>query len=91
MAAINTGKALRRGAAATVAAVMAGAIASCATDDVDTQPSISIPFDPYEFDEEELLKRAEDHCGAYGLKAVYQNETIDPHSVRWRYRHYRCV
>ena len=25
------------------------------------------------------------------LRAVYEDETIDPQSVRWRYRHYRCV
>ncbi len=56
-----------------------------------TENSISIPFDPYDFDPKALLAKAQDHCQAYGLNAEYQDETIDPHSVRWRYRHYLCV
>jgi len=53
--------------------------------------SISIPYDPYDFDPDDLLAEAQAHCGAYGLQAVYEDETVDPQSVRWRYRHYRCL
>jgi len=56
-----------------------------------TEPSISIPYDPYNFDPQEMLEEAQVHCGAYGLNAVYVDETIDPQSVRWRYRHYSCI
>ncbi len=56
-----------------------------------TEPSISIPYDPYDFDPDDLQAEANAHCEAYGLRAVYEDETIDPQSVRWRYRHYRCV
>lgn len=83
--------AVLRLAGLSVAALAMTGLGACATDDAGTQPSISIPFDPYEFDANDLLKQAEAHCEAYGLKAVYLDETIDPHSVRWRYRHYLCV
>ncbi len=53
--------------------------------------SISIPYDPYNFDPDEMLEQAQAHCAAFGLRAVYVDETIDPQSVRWRYRHYSCV
>ncbi len=82
--------ALRLAGLSAAALAMTG-LGACAIGDAETQPSISIPFDPYEFDAKELLKQAEAHCEAYGLKAVYLDETIDPHSVRWRYRHYLCV
>ncbi|MEM9014719.1 MAG: hypothetical protein AAGB02_06395 [Pseudomonadota bacterium] len=59
--------------------------------DFGEAPSISIPYDPYDFDPAELLAEADAHCEAYGLRAVYDDETIDPQSVRWRYRHYSCV
>ncbi|MEM9496122.1 MAG: hypothetical protein AAGA09_08970 [Pseudomonadota bacterium] len=69
--------------------------ASCTTPDpgyqYGTEPSISIPYDPYDFDPDDLQAEADAHCEAYGLRAVYDDETIDPQSVRWRYRHYRCV
>lgn len=91
MAATRAYTALLRGVFAAIAVIAAGSLASCATDEPDTQPSISIPFDPYDFDADELLKRAETYCAAYGMKASYKDETIDPHSVRWRYRHYLCV
>jgi hypothetical protein len=79
-----------------VAAIAAlGVLASsCETDRgyaYGTEPSISIPYDPYDFDPDDLLAEADAHCRAYGLRAVYEDETIDPQSVRWRYRHYRCV
>ena len=66
-------------------------LAACATQTVVSNESISIPYDPYDFDPDDLLAEAQAHCGAYGLRAVYEDETIDPQSVRWRYRHYRCV
>ena len=71
----------------------AGALAGCETtrDYGDDNPSISIPYDPDDYDPEELTREAQAHCTAYGLDAAYQDETIDPQSVRWRYRHYICV
>ena len=66
-------------------------LVACATETVVSNESISIPYDPYDFDPDDLLAEAQAHCGAYGLRAVYEDETIDPQSVRWRYRHYRCV
>lgn len=75
----------------------AGALAlggGCATDtgpDYGSEPSISIPYDPYDFDPDDLQAEADAHCNAYGLRAVFDGETVDSQSVRWRYRHYRCV
>lgn len=70
------------------------ALGACETHETyryGTEPSISIPYDPYDFDPDDLQAEADAHCAAYGLRAVYEDETIDPQSVRWRYRHYRCV
>ncbi len=67
------------------------ALSACVTERVVSNESISIPYDPYDFDPDDLLAEAQAHCGAYGLRAVYEDETVDPQSVRWRYRHYRCV
>ena len=53
--------------------------------------SISVPYNPYDYDPDDLLAEAQAHCSAYGLSASYDGETVDPGSVRWRYRHYRCV
>lgn len=78
----------------TAAALTALLFSACASDEgyrYGTEPSISIPYDPYDYDPDELLAEAQSHCKAYGLTAVYEDETIDPQSVRWRYRHYRCV
>jgi hypothetical protein len=80
-----------RAAAAFLLAASA-ALAGCQT----TGPSrpgqsITIPYNPYDYDPDELNAAAQSHCGAYGLRAVYVDETIDPGSVRWRYRHYDCV
>ena len=52
--------------------------------------SISIAYDPYDFNPADLQAEADAHCSAYGLAAVYDDETIDSQSVRWRYRHYNC-
>lgn len=76
-----------------MATAVALAFAGCAT---STQYegdglAVSIPYDPYDFDPDDLLAEAQAHCEAYGKKAVYEDETVDPQSVRWRYRHYRCV
>ena len=75
-------------------AASVAALAGCVSDEgylPGTEPSISIPYDPYDFDPDELLAEAQSHCAAYGLNAVYDDETINPQSVRWRYRHYSCV
>lgn len=56
-----------------------------------TEQSVSIPYDPYNYNPDELMSQADEHCRAYGRRAVYVDETIDPNSVRWRYRHYDCV
>ena len=77
-----------------LAAGAVGALSACATDEgpaFGTEPSISIPYDPYDFDPDELQAEADAHCNAYGLRAVYDGETVDNQSVRWRYRHYRCI
>lgn len=68
-------------------------LGACATydDDRTDNPSISIPYDPYDFDPDDLLAEAQSYCEAYGLRAVFDDETINPEEVRWRYRHYRCV
>ncbi len=68
-------------------------IAACASDPGPRygDESISIPYDPYDFDPDDLQAEAESHCSAYGLRAVYDGETANPHEVRWRYRHYMCV
>ena len=61
------------------------------TDSGEGEQSISIPYDPYNFDPADLQAEADAHCSAYGLVAVYDDETVDTQSVRWRYRHYRCL
>ena len=70
-------------------------IAACASNDYaptyGTEPSISIPYDPYDYDPDDLQAEADAHCNAYGQSAVFDGETIAPESVRWRYRHYMCV
>lgn len=53
--------------------------------------SVSIPYDPYNFDPQDLDAEAQAHCDAFGLRAQYEDETVDNQSVRWRYRHYICV
>ncbi len=72
-------------------AAMLSAIAACVTASAPTAESITIPYDPYDYDPDELLAEARAHCEAFGLTAVYVDETIDPNSVRWRYRHFDCV
>ncbi|PQA87791.1 hypothetical protein [Hyphococcus luteus] len=67
-------------------------LGACASDPGPvTGESISIPYDPYDFDPDDLQAEADAHCEAYGLRAVYDGETVDTQSVRWRYRHFRCV
>ncbi|MEX6632360.1 hypothetical protein [Hyphococcus lacteus] len=71
------------------------AMAACTTSDpgnaYGTEPSISIPYDPYDYDPDDLLAEAQAHCGARNMTARFDGETVDPQSVRWRYRHYRCI
>ena len=74
--------------------VLAFLIVGCVTDDGYRDggaPSISIPYDPYDYDPDDLLAEAQSHCSAYGLRARFDGETVDQQSVRWRYRHYQCV
>lgn len=73
------------------AAFAAAGLAACASSPPPSNESISIPYDPYDYDVDDLQAEADAHCAAYGLAAVYDGETVDPQSVRWRYRHYRCV
>lgn len=70
------------------------ALGACAgTPDVDPNAdlSVSIPYDPYNYDPEKLDREAQAHCDAYNMNAVFVDETIDNQSVRWRYRHYNCI
>lgn len=53
--------------------------------------SVSISYDPYNYDPQRLDDEAQAHCDAYGLRARFEDETIDNQSVRWRYRHYLCI
>lgn len=78
---------------AAIGVALAALLASCATTEPPNarQRSVTIPYNPYEYDPDELFRAAQQHCGAYGMRAVYVDETIDPNSVRWRYRHYDCV
>lgn len=77
--------------AAIGAAALFGACASNPAPAFGTGESISIPYDPYDFDPDDLQAEADNHCRAYNLRAVYDGETANPQEVRWRYRHYRCV
>ena len=83
---------MRKDFAAVAIVGAAALLAACATESLpDEYETISIPYDPYDFDPADLQAEADAHCNAYGLRAVYDDETVDPSSVRWRYRHYRCV
>ena len=79
--------------AAGLALIAALGSAGCVTTEPanDRQRSITVPYNPYEYDPDELFSAAQQHCEAYGMRAVYVDETIDPNSVRWRYRHYDCI
>ncbi len=78
---------------AAIGAVAAAGAAACTTypDTSGNRESVTIPYDPYNYDPDELMEQADAHCRAYGRRAVYVDETIDPNSVRWRYRHFDCV
>lgn len=80
-------------AVAAVAAIAAAA--ACATEAPPLRDangaSVTIPYNPYDYDPDELQRQADAHCKSFGRRAVYVDETIDPSSVRWRYRHYDCV
>ena len=84
---------VRSAVRSVVAILCLGALAACATDDgyVYGEESISIPYDPYDYDPADLLEEANNHCQAYGMTAVPDGETVDQGSVRWRYRHFQCV
>ena len=76
-----------------LAAMIAGLLTACvsAPPDYSGNETVTIEYDPYDYDPADLLAEAQSHCGAYGMTAVFEDETSDPQSVRWRYRHYRCV
>ncbi len=77
-----------------LAFVGAAALSACVSDTgprYGEEPSITIPYDPYDFDPDDLQAEADSHCAAYGRSAVYDGETANPQDVRWRYRHFRCV
>lgn len=84
---------LKSGSFAALALVGILALGACTTTERDDgrQRSVTIPYNPYEYDPDELFRAAQQHCGAYGQRAVYVDETVDPNSVRWRYRHYDCI
>lgn len=69
------------------------AAAACATYEAPPYDgeTISVSYDPYDYDPDDLQAEADAHCRAYGLSAVFDGETANPQEVRWRYRHYRCV
>jgi len=76
---------------ALVAALASGLGGCAATAPAPPAESVTIPYDPYNYDPDELIAAAQSQCEAFGLTAVYVDETIDPNSVRWRYRHFDCV
>lgn len=71
----------------------AALLGACASYDAPpyTGETISVSYDPYDYDPDDLQAEADAHCRAYGLRAVFDGETANPQEVRWRYRHYRCV
>ncbi|MEO1135244.1 MAG: hypothetical protein AAFW68_01375 [Pseudomonadota bacterium] len=75
--------------AAIGAAVLLGACASYEAP--YSGETISVSYDPYDYDPDDLQAEADAHCRAYNLRAVFDGETANPQEVRWRYRHYRCV
>ena len=80
-----------RAGVAVVIAATAALIGCQTTGPARPGPSVTIPYNPYDYDPDELNAAAQPDCGAYGLGAVYVDGRIDPSSVRWRYRHYDCV
>lgn len=74
-----------------MAGVLLSACASRPAYDPNAELSVSIPYDPYNYDPQALDREAQAHCDAFNLRAVFVDETIDEQSVRWRYRHYNCV
>ncbi|MEE2690534.1 MAG: hypothetical protein VX640_03225 [Pseudomonadota bacterium] len=85
------GRKLNTAAGLVLIGAALGLSACVTTKEPPRQRSITIPYNPYEYDPDELFRAAQQHCEAYGMRAVYVDETIDPNSVRWRYRHYDCV
>ena len=69
-------------------------LSGCETSTVTTGTSengISIPYDPYDFDLQEIEMRARAHCGAFDKIAVFRTDTGESREVRWRYRYYDCI
>jgi len=87
-------RAFLRAAGSAALIVAALAMVACTTTRAPSdgrRRSVTIPYNPYEYDPDELRRAAELHCAAYNQRAVFVDETVDPNSVRWRYRHYDCV
>jgi len=75
-----------------IAGLAASALSACATyEDPGPIETISIPYDPYDYNPSAMDAEAQAHCEAFGLDAVFVDETADIQAVRWRYRNYDCV
>ncbi|MEZ5896446.1 MAG: hypothetical protein R3C40_02745 [Parvularculaceae bacterium] len=64
--------------------------ASCASPGADDGAhEITIAFDPARESAADALGQAQAHCAAYGLNAVFVDETLDPDG-RLRHRRFIC-
>lgn len=81
---------IRKGAARAGAALTAAALAACATQTETRDLSITIPYDPATSHPGEAAAQAQAHCEAYGLRAVFVDETIDRTAARLRHRRFEC-
>lgn len=88
-------RSVQRLAAHSVIVFILACLAGCETNSgrlpTANSNSVTIPYNPYDYDPDDLQRQADAHCSTYGRRAVYVDETIDPSSVRWRYRHYNCA
>lgn len=66
------------------------AAAACASPGADDGAhEITVAFDPARESAADALNEAQAHCAAYGLNAVFVDETIDPDG-RLRHRRFTC-
>lgn len=66
-------------------------LSACESTPEPATETVSIPFDPYDYNPSDADAEAQKHCEAYGLNARFVDETADVETVRWRYRNYDCV